>query len=235
VEVQRKTDGRRTDTRRRIHAVALEVFADAGYERGTLQQIADRLGITRPALYYHYGSKEEILAAIHDELAESVDEIIDWAAGRAAAAQVAVRESDAGATAYEAAPRLAGYDARRVDCESAARPVDLETRREVLRRLTELLRGPWGTFTRFARASEAALRDLPAVEEHTRRMDRLGDLLAPTADAAGRIKGRLALSALFLAITDGARLDATVDDALEAAYDLIDPRPTAAAPSAPAP
>jgi AcrR family transcriptional regulator len=181
-----KVDGRRTDTRRRIHAAALEVFAEVGYERGTLSQIADRLGITRPALYYHYRSKEDILAAIHAELALSVDAIIEW---------------------------------------SRAQPATRPTRKETLRRLNDLLRGPWGTFSRFAQASEAAMRDLPAAEEFTTRITAIGDLLAPTADPAGRIRGRLALSALFLAATQGDQLGSTLeqrtDAALTIAFDLI--------------
>src|SRR3954451_21485956 len=79
-----QADGRRTDTRHRIHAVALEVFSERGWEGATLREIAERLGITRPALYYHFKSKEAILAGIHQELAESIDGIIGWAAGRPA-------------------------------------------------------------------------------------------------------------------------------------------------------
>jgi AcrR family transcriptional regulator len=176
-----KVDGRRTDTRRRIHDVALEVFAEAGYERGTLLQIAERLGITRPALYYHYRSKEDILTAIHAELTLSVDAIIDW---------------------------------------SRAQPAGRATRHETLRRLSDLLRGPWGTFSRFAQASEAAMRDLSAAEEYAQRMDAIGDLLAPTADPAGRIRGRLALAALFMAATDGERLRGTVEQRTEAALSI---------------
>ena len=37
-----------------------------------------RLQITRPALYYHYKSKEDILASIHRDLALSIDDIIAW-------------------------------------------------------------------------------------------------------------------------------------------------------------
>jgi AcrR family transcriptional regulator len=77
-----RRDGRRTDTRARIHQVALQVFAERGWEAATLREIADRLGITRPALYYHFTSKEDILASIHRELAGSVDEIIEWTRGQ---------------------------------------------------------------------------------------------------------------------------------------------------------
>jgi AcrR family transcriptional regulator len=166
-----KADGRRTDTRRRIHEAALEVFAEVGYERGTLQQIADRLGITRPALYYHY----------HAELAQSVDATIDWA---------------------------------------RAQPRTRATRHETLQRLNHLLLGPWGTFTRIAQASEAAMRDLPAIEEFTRRMNAIGDILSPANDPAGRIRGRLALAALFMATTRGEQLGGTTNQRNTAALDI---------------
>lgn len=178
-----KADGRRTDTRRRIHEAALEVFAEVGYERGTLQQIADRLGITRPALYYHYRSKEDILTAIHAELAQSVDAVIDWA---------------------------------------SAQPRTRATRHETVRRLDRLLLGPWGTFTRFAQASEAAMRDLSAAEEFSRRMDAIGDLLSPATDPAGRIRGRLALTALFMATARGEQLGGSMDERNAAALDIAD-------------
>ena len=54
------TDERRTDTRQQIRAVALELFAEQGYERTSLREIAERLGVTKAAVYYHYRTKEEI-------------------------------------------------------------------------------------------------------------------------------------------------------------------------------
>jgi AcrR family transcriptional regulator len=79
-------DGRRTDTKNRIHDVALAVFSERGWDGATLREIADRLEITRPALYYHYRSKEDILASIHRDLAHSVDGLLDWARAQPATA-----------------------------------------------------------------------------------------------------------------------------------------------------
>lgn len=72
-------DGRRTDTKERIRDVALDVFIERGWEGATLREIAEHLGITRPALYYHFASKEAILDSIHEELAATVDPITAWA------------------------------------------------------------------------------------------------------------------------------------------------------------
>ncbi|MCK2217231.1 TetR/AcrR family transcriptional regulator [Actinomadura sp. ATCC 31491] len=71
--------GRRTDTRERIQQVALELFAERGYDKTTLQEVAERLEITRPALYYHFRTKEAILSSVVDRLAESMDELVAWA------------------------------------------------------------------------------------------------------------------------------------------------------------
>jgi AcrR family transcriptional regulator len=36
----------------------------AGVQRTSLREIADRLGITKPALYYHFSSREELVRSI---------------------------------------------------------------------------------------------------------------------------------------------------------------------------
>ena len=70
---------RRTDTRSRIQAVALELFAEQGYEKTSLREIAERLDVTKAALYYHFKTKEDILISISDDLIKPVDELIAWA------------------------------------------------------------------------------------------------------------------------------------------------------------
>ena len=57
--------GRRGDTRARIQQIALELFAEHGYERTSLREIAERLGVTKAALYYHFKSKEEHRPQLH--------------------------------------------------------------------------------------------------------------------------------------------------------------------------
>jgi AcrR family transcriptional regulator len=55
---------RNADTREDIRAVALELFAENGVEQTSLRQIAERLDITKAALYYHFPSKDELLAEL---------------------------------------------------------------------------------------------------------------------------------------------------------------------------
>ncbi|MGW0089245.1 TetR/AcrR family transcriptional regulator [Streptomyces sp. NPDC003328] len=69
---------RRGDTRQRIQDVALELFAEQGYEKTSLREIAERLDVTKAALYYHFKTKEEILVSIFEDLSRPIDELIEW-------------------------------------------------------------------------------------------------------------------------------------------------------------
>ncbi|MBP0936024.1 TetR/AcrR family transcriptional regulator [Streptomyces goshikiensis] len=70
---------RRGDTRQRIQDVALELFAEQGYEKTSLREIAERLEVTKAALYYHFKTKEDIIISLFDDLTGPVDELIEWA------------------------------------------------------------------------------------------------------------------------------------------------------------
>jgi AcrR family transcriptional regulator len=54
----------RSDTRQRIQEVARDLFLQRGVQRTSLQDIADKLGITKPALYYHFASREDLVRSI---------------------------------------------------------------------------------------------------------------------------------------------------------------------------
>jgi AcrR family transcriptional regulator len=70
------------DTRSRILDTALDVFSEHGFEGSTLQQIADRLGFTKAALYYHFRSKDDILGALLAPASSGIEEMLDAYAGR---------------------------------------------------------------------------------------------------------------------------------------------------------
>jgi AcrR family transcriptional regulator len=57
-------------TREKILDVALDLFTDQGFDGTSMREIAERLGISKPAIYYHFASKEEILMALHMRLHE---------------------------------------------------------------------------------------------------------------------------------------------------------------------
>ncbi len=53
-------------TKQQIISVALELFINNGYERTSLTDIAKQIGITKPAIYYHFESKEVLFLAVVD-------------------------------------------------------------------------------------------------------------------------------------------------------------------------
>jgi AcrR family transcriptional regulator len=53
-----------TDTRTRLLDTALELFTKHGVEGTSLQMIADALGVTKAAVYYHFRTKDEITEAV---------------------------------------------------------------------------------------------------------------------------------------------------------------------------
>ena len=70
-------------TKGRIRAVAVEMFTERGYEKTSLREIAERVGITKASLYYHYPSKQALLLDIAEPLLQ------DWADCVAAAEKMA--------------------------------------------------------------------------------------------------------------------------------------------------
>lgn len=50
--------------RENILTAAVELFAVQGYRQTSLRDIAERVGITHPGLLYHFGTKQELLAAV---------------------------------------------------------------------------------------------------------------------------------------------------------------------------
>ncbi|MHA6764176.1 TetR/AcrR family transcriptional regulator [Streptacidiphilus sp. PAMC 29251] len=78
-------------TRARLLDIALDLFAEKGFDATTLQEIADRLDVTKAALYYYYPSKQKILEAILAVGHRRAIELLDQAeAQRSQSARVAV-------------------------------------------------------------------------------------------------------------------------------------------------
>ncbi|GIG67577.1 TetR/AcrR family transcriptional regulator [Phytomonospora endophytica] len=65
-------------TRERIQRVSLELFLEQGYEKTSLREIAERLGVTKAALYYHFKAKEDILSSYFEDFGGAVKELIAW-------------------------------------------------------------------------------------------------------------------------------------------------------------
>jgi AcrR family transcriptional regulator len=56
-----------TQTRERLLKAAIAVFDRKGYAAASIREIVERAGVTKPALYYHFGSKEGLLGAVLQE------------------------------------------------------------------------------------------------------------------------------------------------------------------------
>jgi AcrR family transcriptional regulator len=65
-----------SDTRLRIQDIARELFSQKGVQRTSLQDIADRLGITKPALYYHFSSREDLVRSILQPLIDEGERFV---------------------------------------------------------------------------------------------------------------------------------------------------------------
>jgi AcrR family transcriptional regulator len=68
-----------TRTRERILEVALALFAEKGYDATSMRTIAEHVGITKAALYYHFDSKADIVRAMLAETERRVADLAAWA------------------------------------------------------------------------------------------------------------------------------------------------------------
>ena len=75
-----RAESRRGGTRERIQSIALELFAEQGYEKTSLREIAERLGVTKAALYYHFKSKEDIVRSFVEDYRAELEKVISWGA-----------------------------------------------------------------------------------------------------------------------------------------------------------
>ncbi|MEV4356258.1 TetR/AcrR family transcriptional regulator [Nonomuraea sp. NPDC051941] len=65
-----------SDTRTRIQEVARELFVSQGVQNTSLRQISDRLGITKPALYYHFASRDDLVRSIVQPMVEDIERFV---------------------------------------------------------------------------------------------------------------------------------------------------------------
>jgi AcrR family transcriptional regulator len=70
-------------SRERILDAATELFATRGYAGAGVDRLAERSGIAKTAIYYHFGNKEGLLAAVLDRTATQWIEGIQQAAREA--------------------------------------------------------------------------------------------------------------------------------------------------------
>lgn len=61
------TTARRAQTRQRLLDAALDVFAEEGFGRATVEQVCDRAGFTRGAFYSNFTSLDELFLAMWEQ------------------------------------------------------------------------------------------------------------------------------------------------------------------------
>ena len=73
----------REERERQILDAAVAVFSERGYANASMDAVAERVGVTKPVLYTHFGSKEGLLLAC---VAQARTELLEVTAAAAAAA-----------------------------------------------------------------------------------------------------------------------------------------------------
>ncbi len=65
------------DTRDQILDAARRLFLEQGYDKTSLREVADEVGVTKAALYYHFRSKEDLLTALLEPLKQAGAQFVD--------------------------------------------------------------------------------------------------------------------------------------------------------------
>ncbi len=64
------------ETRQRLLDVAVDLFTRHSFAGTSLQMIADEMGFTKAAIYYHFRTREELLAAVVEPIFDQLRDII---------------------------------------------------------------------------------------------------------------------------------------------------------------
>jgi AcrR family transcriptional regulator len=95
---QRRTQAdRRQATRSALLTAGRELFAAKGFAGAGREEIVERAGVTRGALYHHFSSKEDLFRAVYEQLE---DEVLTAVATSALAATSPLEQLRRGARAY---------------------------------------------------------------------------------------------------------------------------------------
>jgi AcrR family transcriptional regulator len=181
--------GRESDTRSKIQQVGLRLFTEHGYEATSLREIAEELGVTKAALYYHFRSKDEIINSLAQERFVRVEDLIDWGQGQ---------------------------------------PRSVATRRELLRRYSELLyEHDHRSLMHFFERNQSSMTQHPVGAQMRDQMSRLRDLfMEPDAPLTAQIRSSMAifvLHSVWFTLRDRDIDDDEVRDAaLEVALELVE-------------
>jgi AcrR family transcriptional regulator len=144
----------RGDTRERIQQVAVELFTEHGYDKTSLREIAERLDVTKAALYYHFKSKEDIVVSLVEDYYGELDGLIAWGRTQprsAATRREVLRRYVSIVADGEAAFRMLHQNQAAVSSLASAKGSS-SVFRERLTALADLLAGPDAPVTERVRA-----------------------------------------------------------------------------------
>jgi AcrR family transcriptional regulator len=130
--------------REQLLEVALEVFARQGYHQASMNEIAEAAGVTKPVLYQHFDSKQELYLELLHDVADKLTEAVlkgtaeatgphdqvergfraffEWMAEKPARFGILF----SGDTLREPAFSKVAYDTERTTAEAIARLIDVE-------------------------------------------------------------------------------------------------------------
>jgi AcrR family transcriptional regulator len=77
-------DRRCTDTRDRLFGIALDLFAEKGFDATSIRDIVGEAGVSTAAFYNHFESKDALLEAVYRHYMETRADPIGAATGAAA-------------------------------------------------------------------------------------------------------------------------------------------------------
>lgn len=68
-----------TDTRTRLIEAAIDLFTRHSFAGTSLQMIADELGFTKAAIYHHFRTREQLLAAVIEPMLDELRAVVESA------------------------------------------------------------------------------------------------------------------------------------------------------------
>jgi len=75
----KRTKEEAEETRKSVLDAALRVFSRKGYAAAALKEIAEEAGVTRGAIYHHFGNKEKLYAVLADDASAQEWALVDLA------------------------------------------------------------------------------------------------------------------------------------------------------------
>jgi AcrR family transcriptional regulator len=113
----------RGDTRQRILAAAYDLFYRNGFARVGVDRVAERAGITKKSFYYHFKSKDQLLAAVLEHHhRHALDRVAGWSLRMDGGLDAFLESLFGNLADWAAKPRWEGAGFTRLVMELADRP-----------------------------------------------------------------------------------------------------------------